>query len=61
MTYFTDSVYEKMMVQIPRYGPEKTSPAHKDKKNKKRDSFTGKKDLSLRARKGRVNNEIGYS
>lgn len=35
MTYFTDSVYEKMMVQKPRYGWEKTSPALNDKRRKK--------------------------
>ena len=37
MTYFTDSVYEKMMVQKPIYGREKTSPAPNDKKSEKRD------------------------
>lgn len=36
MTYFTDSVYEKMMVQKPRYGREKTSPALNDKRCKKK-------------------------
>ena len=36
MTYFTDSVYEKMMVQKPKYGREKKSPANDSKKVKKR-------------------------
>lgn len=36
MTYFTDSVYEKMMVQKPIQGREKTSPAPNDKKRKKK-------------------------
>ena len=36
MTYFTDSVYEKMMVQKPIYGREKTSPVPNDKKRKKK-------------------------
>ena len=31
MTYFTDSVYEKMMTQKPRYGREKQSPVTIDK------------------------------
>ena len=31
MTYFTDSVYEKMMMQKPRYGREKHSPTSIDK------------------------------
>lgn len=55
MTYFTDSVYEKMMVQIPRYGSEKISPAHNDKKSKKRDSSTGKKESisTSKERKGK--------
>jgi hypothetical protein len=30
MTCFTDSVYEKMMVQKPIYGQEKISPVHKN-------------------------------
>ena len=38
MTYFTDSVYEKMMVQKPVYGREKTSPAPDYKKRKKKNS-----------------------
>lgn len=37
MTYFTDSIYEKMMVQKPKYGREKTTPVLNDKKCKKRD------------------------
>ncbi|RBP58437.1 hypothetical protein DES36_1236 [Alkalibaculum bacchi] len=37
MTFFTDSVYEKMMVQKPIYGREKISPAPDDKKRKKKD------------------------
>lgn len=39
MNYFTDSVYEKMMVQKPRYGQKKTSPAP----NKKRDGAINQK------------------
>lgn len=37
MTYFTDSVYEKMMTQKPRYGRENHSPTSidKDKSNDK--------------------------
>ena len=31
MTYFTDSAYEKMMVEKPKYGREKKSPAIKNK------------------------------
>ena len=31
MKYFTDSVYEKMMMQKPRYGREKQSPVPIDK------------------------------
>lgn len=37
MTYFTDSVYEKMMVQKPKYGREKKSPAIKNKDGNKDD------------------------
>lgn len=35
MTYFTDSVYEKMMTQKPRYGRENHSPTSIDKDNDK--------------------------
>ena len=31
MKYFTDSIYEKMMMQKPRYGREKESPVLIDK------------------------------
>ena len=44
MTYFTDSVYEKMMVQKPIYGREKTSPAPDNKRRKKRDGSINKKE-----------------
>ena len=44
MTYFTDSVYEKMMVQKPIYGREKTSPAPDNKRSKKRDGSINKKE-----------------
>lgn len=37
MTYFTDSVYEKVMVQKPKYGREKKTPAPNDKKRENRD------------------------
>jgi hypothetical protein len=33
--YFTDSVYEKMMMQKPRYGREKQSPIPIDKDKSK--------------------------
>lgn len=51
MTYFTDSVYEKMMVQKPIYGREKTSPAPDDKKNKKRDKETNEPIPNSKERK----------
>lgn len=35
MTYFTDSVYEKMMVQKPKYGQEHKPTALKEQKRKK--------------------------
>ncbi len=37
MTYFTDSVYEKMMVQKPRYSssPAKDRPSKKEQKIRK--------------------------
>lgn len=34
MTYFTDSVYEKMMMQKPKYRQENESPALKTQKCK---------------------------
>ena len=37
MTYFTDSVYEKMMVQKPKKGREKKTPAPNEKKCEERD------------------------
>lgn len=37
MTYFTDSIYEKMMVQKPKYGREKKSPAIENKDRNKDD------------------------
>ena len=37
MTYFTDSVYEKMMVQKPKKGREKKTPANNKKKCEERD------------------------
>lgn len=37
MTYFTDSVYERMMVQKPIYGGEKTSSDSKSIKHTKKD------------------------
>lgn len=30
MTYFTDNVYERMMVQKPIYRKEKRAPVHKN-------------------------------
>lgn len=46
MTYFTDSVYERMMVQKPIYGREKTSPAPNDKKRRKQNGPIKKKELT---------------
>ena len=37
MTYFTDSVYERMMMEKPRCRQEKESPAPKDKDGNKDD------------------------
>ncbi|MBZ4667304.1 MAG: hypothetical protein JG775_456 [Defluviitaleaceae bacterium] len=37
MTYFTDSVYEKMMVQKPKKGWEKKTSALNEKKYEERD------------------------
>lgn len=37
MTYFTDSVYEKMMVEKPRHRREKKSPDIKNKDGNKDD------------------------
>lgn len=35
MTYFTDSVYEKMMTQKPQYSPAKGRPSKKEQKVRK--------------------------
>lgn len=35
MTYFTDSAYEKMMVQKPQYAPAKDRPPKKEQKIRK--------------------------
>ena len=37
MTYFTDSIYEKMMVQKPKYRQEKQTSAPKIQKQKSDD------------------------
>ena len=37
MTYFTDSIYEKMMMQKPKYRQEKQSPTSKTQKRKSDD------------------------
>lgn len=37
MTYFTDSIYERMMMQKPKYGREKTTPASGEKNPEKKD------------------------
>ena len=37
MTYFTDSPYEKMMMQKPQYRRGKSSTASDDKKSENRD------------------------
>lgn len=39
MTYFTDSIYEKMMVQKPKYGQEHKSTALKEQKHKKSKTY----------------------
>lgn len=39
MTYFTDSVYEKMMVQKPKYGQEHKPTALKEQKHKKSKTY----------------------
>lgn len=49
MTYFTDSPYEKMMMQKPRYGQNKTSapkekPPQKEQKIRKLIIVHEKKD-----------------
>lgn len=47
MTYFTDSVYEKMMMQKPRYGREKQSPAPIDKDRNKDDKSRCYRELII--------------
>lgn len=37
MTYFTDSVYEKMMMQNPKKGREKKTPVPNERKWEERD------------------------
>lgn len=37
MTYFTDSIYERMMTQRPQYGQGQKAPAPAPKKPKKED------------------------
>ena len=37
MTYFTDNVYERMMMQKPQYGQEQKFPAPACQKSKKTD------------------------
>jgi len=47
MTYFTDSVYEKMMVQKPKFGQEKQSPAHQMQKQKADDKDKKYRELII--------------
>lgn len=47
MTYFTDSVYERMMVQKPKYGREKQPPAHKNTSLKKADKQKQYRELII--------------
>ena len=47
MTYFTDSVYEKMMVQKPKYGREKKSPAIKNKDGNQDDKSEHHRELII--------------
>lgn len=54
MTYFTDSVYEKMMVQKPIYGREKTSPAPNDKKLKKKNGQDANVEPILNSKERKV-------
>lgn len=54
MTYFTDSVYERMMVQKPIYGREKTSPAPNIKKSKKQDNPIKKKEPTPTSKQRKV-------
>lgn len=37
MTYFIDNVFERMMMQKPKYGREKQPPAHKNTSPKRAD------------------------
>lgn len=41
MTHFTDSVYERMMVQRPQCEPEKKAPIRKPAVHKKKHSSDG--------------------
>lgn len=41
MTHFTDSVYERMMVQRPQCEPEKKAPIRKPSVHKKKHSSDG--------------------
>lgn len=50
MTYFTDSFYEKMMVQKPKCGREKKTPAPNDKKHEKRDKPNNEPVLNSKER-----------
>ena len=47
MTYFTDSVYEKMMVEKPRHRWEKKSPTIKNKDGNKDDKSKHYRELII--------------
>lgn len=47
MTYFTDSVFERMMMQKPKYGREKQSPAHKNTSPQKADKQKPYRELII--------------
>lgn len=47
MTYFTGSIYEKMMVQKPKYGQEKQTPVPKMQKRKSDDKDKKYRELLI--------------
>ena len=55
MTYFTDSVYEKMMGQKPKKGGEKKTPAPNEKKCEESPIAVNASIASFNSHKHRVN------
>ncbi|MDD3393427.1 MAG: hypothetical protein PHG19_02130 [Anaerotignum sp.] len=47
MTYFTDSIYEKMMVQKPKYRQEEQPPAPRKQKRKSDDKDKKYRELII--------------